>query len=125
MTEKKEITCIICPIGCKILVNKKGDYVEICKGNKCKKGIDYAKNEALDPRRVLTTSVLVEDGEWPLVSVKSSRPVPKDKIFDVLRKIKKVKIKAPVEIGKIIIKNVADTGIDIISTKSIKTCLKN
>ncbi len=121
MTEKKEITCIICPIGCKILVNKKGENVEICKGYKCKKGIDYAINEALDPRRVLTTSVLVENGEWPLVSVKSLRPVPKDKIFNVLKEIKKIKIKAPVKIGKIIIRNIAETGIDIIATKSIKS----
>ena len=120
MTEKIEITCIICPIGCKILVNKKGNNVEISEGNKCKKGIDYATNEALDPRRVLTTSVLVENGNWPLVSVKSSRPIPKDKIFDVLKEIKKIKVKAPIKIGKIIISNVANTSIDIISTKSIK-----
>ena len=122
MTKKKQITCIVCPIGCKIMVNKKGDKVEICSGNKCKKGIDYATYEALDPRRVLTTSVLVEDGEWPLVSVKSSKPIPKEKIFDILKEIKKVKIKAPVKLGYIIIKDVAKTGIDIISTKSINTC---
>ena len=120
MPEKMEITCIVCPIGCKILVDKKGEKVEICSGNKCKRGIDYATYEALDPRRVLTTSVIVEKGEWPLVSVKSSKPVPKDKIFDVLEEIKKVKINAPVRIGTIVIKNVAKTGIDIISTKSIR-----
>ena len=120
MTDKKEITCIICPIGCKILVDKKGNKVEITEGNKCKKGINYATNEALNPRRVLTTSALVEYGNWPLVSVKSSRPIPKDKIFEVLKEIKKIKVKAPIKIGKIIIKNVANTGINIISTKSIK-----
>jgi CxxC motif-containing protein len=120
MTKKKQITCIVCPIGCKIKVDIKGDKVEICSGNKCKKGVDYAIYEALDPRRVLTTSVLVEDGQWPLVSVKSSKPVPKNKIFDVLKEIRKVKTKAPVKIGKTIIKDVARTGIDIISTKSIK-----
>ena len=118
MTDK-QITCIVCPIGCKILVNKKGNKVEIFSGYKCKKGIDYATYEALDPRRMLTTSVLVEDGQWPLVSVKSSKPVPKDKIFDVLEEIKKVRIKAPVKIGKIILRNVSKTGIDIISTKSV------
>lgn len=122
MTNKKVITCILCPIGCKILVDKKGDKVEVCSGNKCKKGVDYAIYEVLDPKRILTTSILVEDGEWPLVSVKSSRPVPKDKIFDVLEEIKKVKTEAPVKLGIILIKNVAKTGIDIISTKSIKKC---
>ena len=123
MTEKKQITCIVCPLGCKIMVDIKGDKVDVLSGNKCKKGVNYAIYEALDPRRVLTTSVLVEDGEWPLVSVKSSRPVPKNKIFDVLKEIRKVKINAPVKIGKTIIIDVAGTGIDIISTKSIKKCL--
>ena len=119
MPENMKITCIICPIGRKILVDNKGDKVEISSRNKCKKGIDYATYEALDPRRVLTTSVLVEKGEWPLVSVKSSKPIPKDKIFAVLEEVKKVKLRATVRIGSIIIKNVAKTGIDIISTKSI------
>jgi CxxC motif-containing protein len=122
MTNKKEITCIVCPIGCKILVEKTGKKVEVCSGNKCKKGVDYSIYEALDPRRILTTSILVEHGEWPLVSVKSSRPVPKDKIFDVLEEIREVKTEAPVKLGNILIKNVAQTGIDIISTKSIKKC---
>ena len=58
MTVEK-ITCIVCPIGCKILVKTDGKKVDVCKGNKCKKGIDYAVNEALDPRRMLTTSVFV------------------------------------------------------------------
>jgi CxxC motif-containing protein len=120
MTEEKEITCIVCPLGCKILLNKNGQQVDILSGNKCKQGIDYAINEALDPRRMLTTSVLVEHGEWPLVSVKSSEPVQKDKVFAVLKEIKEIKVKAPVKTGEIIIKNVIGTGIDILATKSIK-----
>ena len=117
---EKEITCIICPIGCKILVKTDDTSFEILNGNKCNKGIDYAKSEALDPRRLLTSSILVENGEWPLVSVKSSKPVPKEKILVVLREIKNKTVSAPVKSGQIIIKNVAKTGIDIISTKTIK-----
>ena len=120
MTEEKEITCIVCPLGCKILLKKTRCQVEVLFGNKCKQGIDYAINEALDPRRMLTTSVLVENGEWALVSVKSSDPVQKDKVFAVLREIRKIKVKAPVKAGDIIIKNVIGTGIDILATKSIK-----
>ena len=124
MADEKEITCIVCPIGCKILVRKSGDKIDICKGNRCKKGTDYAIYEALDPRRVLTTSVLVENGEWPLVSVKSSEPVPKNKIFEVLKKIKEIKVNAPVKVGEIIIENILGTGIDIVSTKNICKKLK-
>jgi CxxC motif-containing protein len=120
MTVEKEITCIVCPIGCKILIKKNGKRFEILQGNKCKKGIDYARNEALDPRRMLTSSVLVINGEWPLISVKSSKPVPKDKIFNVLKEIKKTKVNAPIKSGQIIIKNVANTDINILATKSIK-----
>lgn len=120
MTNEKEITCIVCPIGCKILVEKNGKDFEICNGNKCKKGIEYARSEALDPRRMLTSSVLVNNGEWPLVSVKSSRPVPKNKIFQVLKLIKNAKVDAPVTLGQNILLNVGNTKINIIATKSVK-----
>lgn len=117
---EKEITCIVCPIGCNILVKTDGKKFELVEGNKCKSGIDYAKSEALDPRRMLTSSVLVKNGIWPLVSVKTNNPVPKDKIFKVISEIKKVDIEAPVKIGQTIIKNVLNTGIDIIATKNIE-----
>ena len=119
MTNKKLVTCIVCPIGCKILVKTDGKSFELLDGNKCKRGIEYARNEALDPRRVLTTLILVKNGEWPLASVKSSKPVPKEKIFSVLKEIKKKTVNATVKSGQVVIKNVADTGIDILATKSI------
>ena len=120
MTEEKEITCIVCPIGCKILVRIDGKQIENFDGNKCKQGIDCAKHEALDPRRMLTTSVFVGDGERPLVSVKSSQPIPKEKVFQVLKEIKNAKVKAPVKSGQKILNNVANTGIDILATKTVK-----
>ena len=124
MAKPKEITCIICPIGCKIFIKKDGSKVEIVDGNKCKRGIEYARNEALDPRRMLTSSVLVTGGEWPLVSVKSSKPIPKKHLFSALEEIKKAKINAPVKSGQTIIKNVEDTNIDIIATKTVKRIWK-
>lgn len=120
MTEEKEITCIVCPIGCKILVRTDGTSFELLNGNKCKKGVEYARNEALDPRRMLTSSIFVKNGEWPLVSVKSSQPVKKEKVFSVLKEIKQTTINAPVKSGQLIIKNVANAGIDIVATKSVK-----
>ena len=68
--DEKEITCIICPIGCKILVRTNGSIFELVGGNGCKLGVEYARSEALNPRRMLTTSVLVHDGKWPLVVLK-------------------------------------------------------
>ena len=120
MAIEKEITCIVCPIGCKILDRAVENQFELLEGNKCKKGIDYARSEALDPRRMLTSSVLVKNGEWPLVIVKSSKPIQKHKIYSILKEIKKVKVEAPIKSGQIIIKNVANTKIDILATKSIE-----
>ena len=125
MNAEKEITCIVCPIGCKILVRTDGTRLEVLKGNKCKKGLEYARNEALDPRRMLTTSVLVKNGDWPLVSVKSSQPIPKEKLFLVLQEIKTAKVESPVKSGQVILRNVADTGIDIIATKKVKNVENN
>lgn len=116
---QNEITCIVCPIGCKILVRSNGEKIDVVDGHKCKRGIEYATHEALNPKRMLATSVLVIDGEWPLVSVKTSQPVPKEKLWDVLAEIKKKRITAPVQSGSIIIKNIANTNIDVIATKSV------
>ena len=120
MIVEKNITCVVCPIGCKILVKIDGTRLEIVEGNKCKKGIEYVKNEVFNPRRMLTTSVLVNGGEWPLVSVKSSEPVPKEKLFSILKEIKRLVVNAPVKSGQIIIKNTANTDINIVATKTVK-----
>jgi CxxC motif-containing protein len=124
VTTEREITCIVCPLGCKILVRSDGTTVETLKGNKCNKGVDYARNEVFDPRRLLTTSLLVKHGEWPLVSVKSSQPVPKEKIFSLLKELRKTTIGAPVKSGQILIKNAANIGVDILATKTVKKSRK-
>jgi len=116
---EKEITCIVCPIGCKILLKTDGKHFKIIYGNKCEQGVDYARAEALDPRRILTSSILIKSGEWPLVSVKTTEPIPKDKLFLVLNEIKHTAVNAPIKLGDIILKNVCDTGINVIATKTV------
>ena len=120
MPSENKITCIVCPISCKIQFKTDGTHFEIIDGNKCIKGIDYTRNEALDPRRMLTSLVSVKNGKWPLVSVKSSKPVPKNMVFSILSEIRKTIVNAPVKSGQTIIKNVSNTDIDILSTKSIE-----
>lgn len=119
MAVEKETTCIVCPIGCKILVKIEDGKCISIKGNECKRGEEYAINEVLNPKRMLTTSVLVKDGVWPLVSIKTSEPVPKEKLFHVLQEVKKTVVRAPVTSGQIILKNAANTGINIVATKTV------
>jgi CxxC motif-containing protein len=120
MTKEQDITCIVCPIGCKITVQSDGTTAKALTGHRCKEGISYATTEALDPRRMLTSSILVHDGEWPLVSVKTSQSVPKKDIFNVLKEIQKTSVNAPVKRGDILLSNVANLNIDIIATKTIQ-----
>ena len=120
MTNQQEITCIVCPIGCKITVQSDEISAKVLTGHRCKEGITYATTEALDPRRMLTSSILVKNGEWPLVSVKSTQPVPKKDIFNVLKKIQSTSVNAPVKRGDTLISNVENLNIDIIATKTIQ-----
>ncbi len=102
------------------MVQSDGTSAKVLTGHRCKEGISYATTEALDPRRMLTSSILVNDGEWPLVSVKSTQPVPKKDIFNVLKKIQSTSVTAPVKKGDILLTNVAGLNIDIIATKTIQ-----
>ena len=122
MENEETIICILCPIGCEIKVDKKNLSKMI--GAKCKKGVEYSKNEIINPKRIITTSILVKNGNLPLVSVKTSKPIPKNKINNVLELIKAKSIEAPVKIGDIIIKNILETGSDIIATRSIKKIIR-
>ena len=115
----KEIICISCPIGCSLTVNYTQKKIQSISGNRCKLGLEYAKKEILNPERLLTTTVKIKNGHLPLVSVKTSKTIPKNQIFDVMNLLAKIEIEAPITIGETIIQNLFDTDVSIIATKSI------
>ena len=112
----KELTCIVCPRGCRLTID---DELNVT-GNTCPRGAQYAKDELTNPKRMITSFVRVKNRENCVVSVKTSTSIPKGMIFDVMNEIEKVRVSAPVKIGDIAIKNVLNTGADIIITKNIK-----
>jgi len=116
---KKVLTCIVCPIGCTItVVHDDYDVIEI-EGNNCARGREYARHEAIEPSRTVTTSVLVVGGERPLASVRTAGSVPKGKIRAVMDEIAKVSVKAPVKVGDVILENVAGTGEKVVATRNV------
>lgn len=117
--ERKELICIGCPLGCNLTVEMDGGQVVSVNGNTCKRGDDYARKELTDPRRIVTSTVPVAGGNLPVVSVKTGPDIPKGKIRECLCALKGVTLTAPVQIGDVIVENVADTGVDVIATKSI------
>ena len=117
--EEKNLTCIGCPMGCSLIVKIKDGEVQSVEGNTCKRGIVYGKKEVTNPTRIVTTTVRVLNGTEKVVSVKTKEDIPKEKIFDCIRELKNVIVTAPVQMGDIILHDVAGTGVDIVATKNI------
>lgn len=115
---EKNIICVACPMGCEITVTLDDTTNEIIsvKGNTCKRGDAYARTECTNPVRSFTTTVKVSSGEHPVVPCKSSSPLPKGKVLDCADFIRTVCVDAPVKIGDVLIKNILDTGVDIVAT---------
>ena len=100
---KRELTCIACPLGCPLTVTLDGKTVASVEGNTCPRGKDYAVNECTSPVRTVTSTVICENGE--LLSVKTSKPIPKENIFDAMKIINSAVAKLPVTVGDIIIED--------------------
>ena len=111
----KELTCIVCPRGCRLKVD---DNMEVT-GNTCPRGKIYAINELTHPTRTITSSVRVSNRHYTLVSVKTDKPVPKDKMFEVMKEIDKISVEAPTRIGQIVLANVLGTDSNVVITKDI------
>lgn len=115
----RNLTCIGCPMGCALKVEMEDNQVIKVSGNTCKKGEEYAKKECTNPTRILTSSVVVIDGDTEVVPVKTEQDIPIERIFDIVKALKQVKVNAPVEIGDVIVKNILGIGVDIIATKKV------
>lgn len=113
------LICIGCPLGCPIAVEMEGQTVKSVSGNTCPRGDAYARKELTNPTRIVTSTVRVAGGRLAMVSVKTASDIPKGKIFDCVKALKDVEVKAPVKIGDVIVKDVAGTGVDIIATKNV------
>lgn len=116
---KKIFTCIICPNGCEIEVELKNDIIDNIEGATCKKGKEYVIQEISNPQRNIATSVKVLNGDLDIVSVRLNKSIPKSSIFDVMKEIKTLEVKAPVKIGDIIKSNILNLDVDVIATKNI------
>ena len=115
---KRELICIVCPMGCHLTAEIEADTVAI-SGNTCPRGDAYARKEVTAPTRIVTTTVRVTGGTLPAVSCKTRSDIPKEKIFDVVRALKSVVVPAPVHIGQVLLPDAAGTGVDVVATKDV------
>ena len=115
-----EITCINCPVGCRLTGELEEGKVVSVTGNTCPRGDTYARAEVTHPERSLTSTVRVTGGKAYIVPVKSSRAIPKELLFSAMKEINKATLEAPVHIGDVAIKDLLGTGIDIVATNEIE-----
>ncbi|MBR1664399.1 MAG: DUF1667 domain-containing protein [Ruminococcus sp.] len=114
----KELTCICCPMGCALTAELEDGKVTNVTGNTCPRGKGYAETELTAPVRSVTTTVITQQG-IP-VPVKTKTPVPKDKIFDVVRAIKALPVSLPVKMGDVLLVDVCGSGSDIVAARTVE-----
>ena len=117
---KKELICINCPQGCNLDVVFDENKIISVDGNECKMGVKYAEEEVFHPVRMVTTTAALMDGFIKLLPIKTSCPIDKSLTSNIVREISKIRVKTPVKSGDIIIKNILDTGADILATRTVK-----
>ena len=116
------ITCINCPVGCRMTVtlNDDGNFVSVT-GNTCPRGAKYAEQECTCPMRMLTAVIPVSGSDTPL-SVKTSVPVPKEMIHDIMHALADIRVSLPVSAGDVVLRDVLHSGADIIATRGLFSC---
>lgn len=116
--EQMNITCINCPVGCRMTVTIEDGKVTNVTGNVCPRGKKYAEQECIAPERMVTAVVPVADSILP-VSCKTRTPIPKNKIFECMAELAECKLTKPVQAGSVIVPNVCGTGVDVIATRTV------
>ncbi len=111
---ERKLTCIICPLGCEITVQAEDKKVLEVTGHTCPRGKAYAESECIAPKRTLTSTVRCSDGG--LVSVKTDKPIPKEKMSECMTILNSVTATLPVSIGDVIVEDVF--GSRIVATQN-------
>ena len=121
MIEQRSLICITCPMGCSLEVRfdpEKGQVLDV-EGSNCRRAWSYAEKELTHPTRMVTTTVRVQGGVWPLLSVHTATPIPKSAIFPLLKELRSVQVEAPVRWNQVILANAAGVGVDVLASRDM------
>ena len=113
----KELTCIVCPKGCRLNVDEENDYA--VTGNSCEKGAAYGYNELTNPMRMVTSTVKIQGGNHRRLPVKTSGDIPRKYVMDCVKLLDDVTVQAPVKTGDVILADIFGLGVNIIAAKDM------
>lgn len=115
---QKTFKCQVCPVGCTLKLSETNNELTI-EGNKCSRGLEYAKSVYKTSPQILYGRCLLSNASMGRLAVKTSGPIPEDLKNQVMEQIRNTSIKAPVKKGQVIIKNILDLDIDVISMRKV------
>ena len=116
---KRIMTCIECPQGCRLEIEADGSRLIEVTGYKCKRGSAYARQEIEAPLRTLTTSVLTRGLELKMLPVRTSRPIPKEKLFAAMQAVKTLVVTSPVKAGSVVASDFLGLGVDLTACRAL------
>ena len=113
---ERQLICIGCPLGCMLTATLENGVVTTVSGNTCRRGDDYARKECTAPERTVTGTIRVTGGSAPVVSVRTSRPIPKEKVMELAHLMGALRAQAPIRPGDVLAADVLGTGSDLLAT---------
>ncbi|MEK7721550.1 MAG: DUF1667 domain-containing protein [Elusimicrobiota bacterium] len=115
----RTMTCIECPRSCRLEIETGGSRVINVAGQECERGEEYARQEVEAPMRAFTTSVLTRGLELKMLPVRSSKPIPKEKLFAAMTAVKLIMIISPVKAGSIVAPDFLGLGVDMVACRAL------
>ena len=115
---KRELTCIVCPIGCQLTATIENGTVTEVTGNTCPRGKQYAIDECTNPVRTITTTARTSNGS--VIPVKTDRPIPKNLMFEFMEEINRASVTLPAQIGDVVLEDLLNTGANVVVTANME-----
>lgn len=127
VTETLQFNCTTCPSECLLTVEVERDVngsvaaIHSVTGNRCPRGDKFAHQELTCPMRMLTTTVAVSGGDEALLPVRTAEAIPLALHAQAMNLIRTLVVEAPIRMGDVVLKDLLNTGIDLIASMDIDT----
>ena len=117
---RRTIICTVCPNSCEAQAEYTGENDFHLSGCACRRGERYCRDECFSPRRVFTASVRVVGADRRMLPVRSSGPVPREKLMACAELTRRMTVRAPVRSHQVLVQNLEGTGVDLIASMTLK-----
>jgi hypothetical protein len=67
----------------------------------------------------------IENGTSPVIPVRTTQAIPKGKLVDAIKAVNETFCTAPIKMGDVVIKNVCQTGIDVVASRDMNASVKD